>query len=93
MAKKEKEPIQILRERRGGASKELKAHVKNQNRTRKAIEGALASETRTIPQIADATGFKSEEVMWHVMAMKRYGDVLEAGQCGDYYTYTLKGEA
>lgn len=92
MAEKDKEPIQILRERRGGASEELKAHVKNQNRIRKAIKSALATEARTIPQIVYATGLKSEEVVWHVMAMKRYGDVLEAARSKDYYTYALKGD-
>jgi hypothetical protein len=47
----------------------------------------------TIPQISDATGLKSEEIVWHVMAMKRYGDLLEAERSGDYYTYALKGDA
>ncbi len=93
MADREKEPIQILRERHGGASDKLKAHVKNQNSIRKAIKGALSSDAMTIPQITEATGLKSEEIVWQVVAMKRYGDVLEAGCSGDYYTYALKGEA
>jgi hypothetical protein len=28
--------------------------------------------------------------MWHLNAMKKYGEVAVAGQAGDYLTYGLK---
>jgi hypothetical protein len=30
-------------------------------------------------------------VLWHLMAMRRYGEVVEAGEAGDYVRYALKG--
>ncbi len=93
MAEKETKPIQVLRERHGGMSDELKEYVKDQNAARKAIRNALKTGAKTVPQIADESGLASKDVMWHVMAMRRYGEVLEAGRSGDYYAYELKGEA
>ncbi len=92
MAEKEQTPIQIFRERQGGIAPELKEYVKEQNTARKVIRNALGSGARTVPEIASESGLDSSAVMWHVMAMKRYGEVLEAGREGDYYTYQLKGD-
>jgi predicted transcriptional regulator len=93
MADKEKKPIQILRDKHGGVSDSLKEYVKDQNQTRKAIKGSLKGGSKTIPQIATETGLPSDKVVWNVMAMKRYGEVAEAGRSGDYYSYKLKGDA
>jgi predicted transcriptional regulator len=93
MVEKEKKPIQILRDKHGGMSESLKEYVKDQNQVRKAITGSLKMGAKTIPQIATETGIKSEKVIWHVMAMKKYGDVVETGRSGDYYSYKLKGGA
>jgi len=90
MAEKEKKPIQILRDRHGGMSDQLKSNFKNQNQLRKKLEGALKDGSKTIPQLASDTGIPSGEVMWHVMAMKKYGKILEHERAGDYFKYGLK---
>lgn len=90
MAEKEKKPIQILRDRHGGMSAELKKYFKDQNQTKKKITGALKGGARTIPQITGETGLESAVIVWHVMAMKRYGDLVEVALDGDYYQYALK---
>jgi predicted transcriptional regulator len=90
MAEKEKKPIQILRDRHGGMSDELKGYFKNQNQLRKKISGALKSGPKTVPEISKEIGEESSAVMWQLMAMKRYGDVYESGRSGRYFQYTLK---
>ena len=93
MAEKEMKPIQVLRDRHGGMSDKLKEYFKEQNQTKKAITGSLKAGAKTIPQIAKETGIEPEKVVWQIMAMKKYGDVVEAGRSGDYYSYKLKGSA
>ena len=91
MAEKEKKPIQILRERHGGMSEELKGYFKNQNQLKKKITGALKAGPKTVPEISKEIGEASSTVMWQLMAMKRYGEVYESGRNGRYFQYTLKG--
>ncbi len=82
--------LKVFRERMGGLSEEKKAWAREQRDTLKAIRQALAGGPATIPQIAERTGMPGKKVLWHVMAMKRYGKVAECGQAGDYYLYELK---
>lgn len=89
MAENKKKPIQVLRDRHGGMSADLKEYVKDQNKTRKAIKESLKGGAKTIPQISGDTGLESDKVVWHIMAMKRYGDILEADRSGDYFKYEL----
>jgi predicted transcriptional regulator len=87
MAEKETSPIKVLRDRHGGMSDELKEYFKNQNQIRKKLKDSLKGGAKTIPEIARDTGLDSPDVVWHVMAMKRYGEVAEVEKKGDYYTY------
>jgi len=93
MAEKEKKPIQVLRERHGGMSDELKEFFKNQNKLKKKITGTLKSGPKTVPEIAKEIGEDTSVVMWQVMAMKRYGDVFESGRSDRYFQYSLKEES
>ena len=88
--KPDKGSITAFREKRGGMSDDLKAYVKNQNRLRKAIVTSLKAGNCTVPEIASRHDLKTADVMWTLMAMKRYGKVVEAEQKGDYFTYRLK---
>lgn len=89
---KEKSAIAVLRERRGGMSEELKAYYKRFNEVRKLLKTALANGYATVPELSSSTALPADEVLWHVMAMKEYGQVLEGEQRGDYLTYALKNE-
>lgn len=82
--------LKAFRERMGGVSDEKKAWSKEQRQTIKAIREALKDGPRTIPQIAGAARLPSPSVVWHVMALKRYGKIAEAGREGDYYLYELR---
>ena len=90
-AAKPKRPIEILRERQGGISKELKESFNNQQRIRKALKAALQSGPKTVPQIAGESGVVAAEVLWHLMAMRRYGEVTDGPEQDGYVLYRLKG--
>lgn len=90
-ASKPKRPIEVLRERRGGMSNELKAYVGNQQKVYKALRAALKAGPRTVPQLAAECGIPSPVVMWHLMAMRRYGEVLDGAEENGYLRYTLAG--
>ncbi|HNU01763.1 MAG TPA: hypothetical protein PKM55_13825 [Acidobacteriota bacterium] len=85
-----KRPIDILRERQGERTPEQKEYFKRQTQVRKALLEALKEAPRTIPELAARCGLPSEEVVWNVMAMRRYGTVVEEELRGDYYCYRLK---
>ena len=89
-AKPEKKPIFVLRDRMGGISAQLKDYFKNLQKVRKDITNALRTGPKTVPEIARETGLASRDAMWHVMAMRKYGSVVEGNRRGDYYEYCLK---
>ena len=89
-AKPEKKPVLVLRDRMGGISEELKGYFKNLQKVRKDITGALRTGPKTVPEIAREVGIPSKDAMWCVMALRRYGQVVEGAQRGDYFEYCLK---
>jgi len=87
---KEKTPLVILRERRGGMSDELKEYFKEQQRIRKALREALKEGAKSVPEIAEACSLDKQATLWHLMAMRRYGGVVEASEQNGYPLYALK---
>jgi predicted Rossmann fold nucleotide-binding protein DprA/Smf involved in DNA uptake len=55
------------------------------------IVDLLREEPRTIPELAEALGYPSHEVLLWVMALWRYGTVaeLKRGRNEEYFKYTL----
>jgi hypothetical protein len=88
---KQKRPIEILRERHGGMSKELKEYFNDQQKVYKALRAALKAGPRTVPQLARECNIPSPVVMWHLMALRRYGQVLDGPEENGYLLYTLAG--
>lgn len=57
---------------------------------RKQVLGALSDGPRTVPEIAEAIGSPVHEVMYWVMAARKYGLVAEVSDPeDDYFQYTL----
>ena len=56
------------------------------------IKKIVESEGRTIPEIANALKSPTHEVVFWVMAMRKYGILEESSQPDDdgFYTYSLK---
>lgn len=54
---------------------------------------ALGPDELTVPEIADRIGRPAHEVLYWVMGMRRYGQVVEVGDADDdgYYHYAAKG--
>ena len=84
--------LKQMREEHEEAVKRTQETRKEQQRIRKAIREALGSEAKTVPAIAEAAGLPAQEVLWHVMAMKKYGLINEMVMDGQYYTYQLAKE-
>jgi hypothetical protein len=85
-------PIQILRERRGGVPKELVERSRRQAQTHKRLTRALTDGPKTVPEIAKITELPTHEVFWHLMGMRKYGQIVEGEERDGYYEYALKPE-
>ena len=93
-AKKRNEMLADLRKQRREEVDHAQALLKEQQGIRKTIGRTLQGEPKTIPQIAQNTGIPPHEVLWHIAAMKKYGQVVENGLDEDYeyYLYGLTKE-
>ncbi|MBN1668737.1 MAG: hypothetical protein JW862_16705 [Anaerolineales bacterium] len=71
------------------------AMLKEQQVVRKAISRVIQGTPKSVPEIAAATELPPPEVLWHITAMKKYGEVVEDGLDDDfeYYLYRLAKEA
>jgi predicted transcriptional regulator len=85
--------LKRLREEHAETVERAQALLKEQQAFRKQLRAAMKNGPKTIPEISAQAGLPSEEVLWHVMAMKKYDLVREAGQEGEYYLYQLAEEA
>ena len=85
-----RDALRLFRERMGGLTEAKKAYLKSDRDTRKAVREALKSGPKTVPELARQLDLPSENVTWYVMALRRYGEVVEAGRAGDYLRYALK---
>lgn len=88
-----KSPIQILRERQGTNLRDRLERNRQQAANRLRIAVALKDGPKTVPEIAQITGLPPSEVLWHLMAMKKYGKLVEADQRDDYMEYALSGKS
>ncbi len=85
--------LKELREKHEASVEETRELLKSQQTVRRTIQKAIADEPKTIPQTAEETGLPATDVLWHLMAMKKYGLVVESDMQGDYYTYQLAKES
>lgn len=83
-----------LRKERREKVEQAQALLKEQQAVRKTLSRVMQGEPRSIPEIAAATNLPPHEVLWHITAMKKYGEVLEDGMDEDfeYYLYRLAKE-
>jgi hypothetical protein len=82
-----------LRESRKDSIKATSARVKENRKAVKAIKEQLRDEARTVPEIAEATGLASAEVLWFMATLKKYGDIVEGDKDGGYFRYYLADAA
>ena len=87
---KKKKPIQILREQKGGVSQELKNSNREQTKIIKKLVKDIKDNYKTIPEISKSISIPSNVVIWHLMALKKYGKVIEGEEKEGYFKYTYK---
>ena len=85
----QKQALATMRERMGGISEQKKQHAKQLKAARKAIVQMLTEKPATVPEIAAALNMPSDEALWHLTGMRKYGQVAEAGEAGEYFLYAL----
>jgi predicted transcriptional regulator len=85
--------LKELREKHAGTIERIREQLKKQQAVRRSICQVLRDGPKTVPEVAEASGLPTHEVLWHVTAMKKYDLVVEAGQCGEYYQYAMAEEA
>ena len=88
----QRQALAALRESIGGIGEEKRKAQKAFLSARKKISSLLAAQPATVLQIAGALNLPSHEVLWHVTGMRKYGQVTEAGEEGDYPLYALVSE-
>jgi predicted Rossmann fold nucleotide-binding protein DprA/Smf involved in DNA uptake len=85
----EQENLKKLREERHQFIDQAKALIKSQSLLFKKIKDQLKEEGKTVPELARETGIPSSQVLWLIMALKKYGQISEGSKNGDYFTYQL----
>jgi len=83
------EAMKQLREERKVFIERARGLIKEQSGSIKKIKEHLNGEGATIPEIAEKTGMAASEVLWFVMALKKYGQVIEGPKEEDYFKYQL----
>jgi hypothetical protein len=86
-AKQRSQFLKQLREEHHETVAQVQALLKKQQDIRRQICQAMRDAPKTVPEIAAASGLPAEQVLWHVIAMKKYNLVIETGLCGEYYLY------
>lgn len=84
--------LKALREARHETVESTQGLLREQQAFRKVLREAMRQGAKTIPEISSAAEQPADEVLWHVMAMKKYDLVREVGKDGDYYQYALAEE-
>ena len=85
----QKQALAKLRAIAGGVHPEERKKHQAMVAHRKAIRSVLEREPATVPKIAAELNYPTDEVLWHVTAMRKYGHVAESGEDGDYVLYAM----
>ena len=91
MEEKQGQTYKILREKRE-VPESVKENLKKYTRTKKSILDALKEGEMTVGQLSLKLGVPSDEMLFHLMTLVKYGSV-QTGTIDDmdeYFTYKLK---
>ena len=91
--KAKKEAMKKIRVARKEWIGKAAARVKEQKKALKAIKAHLSKGADTVPATAAASGLNTDEVLWYVAALKKYGEIVEAEKDGEYFRYALTEKA
>jgi predicted Rossmann fold nucleotide-binding protein DprA/Smf involved in DNA uptake len=83
----DKDALKQLREERVIFVERAKETIKSQNRDIQAIKATIQQEGKTVPDIAQATGLATADVLRYIVGLRKYGKVAEGPKADDYFTY------
>ena len=92
-SKKRIDALKRLREQHQETVTRAQAQLKAQKAIRRQICQVLRGAPKTVPEVAATAGLPADEVLWHIIALKKYDLAVETGMCGEYYLYQLAEEA
>jgi len=80
-----------LRDKMGGIPEQAKENLKEFNRIKKLILGALENGDLTVKQMTDKLNMPSDVVVFYLMSLVKYGFVKtgDIDDMDEYYTYKL----
>jgi len=81
------EILKKLRESHSATVERTQTLVREQKKLHQSICSLIRDDPKTVPEIAALLEIPSEEVLWYLMSLKKYGIVIEIGMCGDYPAY------
>jgi DNA-directed RNA polymerase specialized sigma subunit len=84
------EALKELRKQKKKQIVRVSEKVKTDKKNIKAIKEYLKNRKATVPEIAETLGMLKEKALWYVMALKKYGEIMEAEKDGDFFRYFLK---
>ncbi len=88
-----KAALKQLRNERKATIDRARKLIKTQNKKFAAVKGQIASEAKTIPEIAAAVRMDTADVLLVVSALKKFGAVVEGDKVGDYFRYQMTDPA
>lgn len=91
-AKKRAQLLKKLRSEHEETVERTKTLLREQKGLQQEITRLLEGVSKTVPDIAEAMRLPSEEVLWHLTAMRKYDLVEEDGMSGMYVLYKLVEE-
>ena len=83
----DKGALKKLREERRLWVGNAKQSIKAQNQIIKQIKAQITNTAKTVPEVAQASGISTSQVLLYIAGLKKYGMVIEAEKDGDYYKY------
>ncbi len=81
------EMLKRLRAQHAETVERTQALLKEQKRIQREICQVMRENPKTVPEIAEAVGMPTQEVLWYIASFKKYGLLVEDGMCADYPLY------
>lgn len=74
--------------------RDLSEVIKEEMVVRDKIESILKNGPKTVPEVAEKLKAPTHEVMYWMMAMRKYGQIVETEEISEegYYKYKLAGK-
>ncbi|MFC1811117.1 winged helix-turn-helix domain-containing protein [Thermodesulfobacteriota bacterium] len=91
--KEKKDALKMLRKERKEWIVKTSGVMRAQKKAIKAIKTELKINAGTVPLIAEATGISTDQVLWYIAALKKYGKIVEGEKDGRYFQYILVNDA